>query len=89
MKKNKLINYLNEFISEDRKELFHNKISDRTKHITLVLEDIYQSRNISACMRSADCFGVQDVHVIENRNQYENDSEVSLGSEKWITINRY
>lgn len=89
MKKKKLINYFNEFISEDRKKLLSRKISNRTKHVTIVLEDVYQSRNISACIRSADCFGVQDIHVIENRNQYEHDSEVSLGSEKWITLNRY
>ena len=89
MKKKKLINYFNEFISEDRKKLLRKKLSNRTKHVTIVLEDVYQSRNISACIRSADCFGVQDIHVIENRNQYEHDSEVSLGSEKWITLNRY
>tara|TARA_B100000700_G_scaffold195943_1_gene215643 strand:+ start:515 stop:1177 length:663 start_codon:yes stop_codon:yes gene_type:complete len=89
MKKKKLINYFNEFISEDRKKLLSKKLSNRTKHVTIVLEDVYQSRNISACIRSADCFGVQDIHVIENRNQYEHDSEVSLGSEKWITLNRY
>ena len=66
MKKKKLINYFNEFISEDRKKLLSKKLSNRTKHVTIVLEDVYQSRNISACIRSADCFGVQDTFEISN-----------------------
>ena len=62
-----------------RLELFEEKLELRTKKVTLVLEDIYQSRNISA-MRSADCFAsIQDVHIIENRNEFTKDESVSLG----------
>ena len=62
-----LINYLSQFILEDRLKLFEENINLRSRHLTLVLEDVFQSRNISAVMRSADCFGIQDVHVIENK----------------------
>ena len=85
----KLINHLNEFIVNERKELFEKKIQERTKHITIILENIYQGRNISASIRSADCFGVQDVHIIENNNLFNQDPSVSIGSEKWISLYRY
>ena len=77
------------FVVEKRRELFEEKIRQRTKHITVVLENIFQGRNISASIRSADCFGIQDVHIIENDNIFNDDSEVSMGAEKWITITRH
>ena len=86
---NKLINHLQEFITEERKHLLNYKILERTRSITIVLENIFQARNISASIRSADCFGVQDIHIIENDNEFKDDTEVSLGSSKWITINKF
>ena len=83
-----LVEYLKEFVVEERRELFETKIQDRTRHITIVLENIFQGRNISASIRSADCFGIQDVHIIENDNIFNDDSEVSMGAEKWITARR-
>jgi len=84
-----LVQYLKAFVADERRELFEEKIQQRTKHITVVLENIFQGRNISASIRSADCFGIQDVHIIENDNIFNDDSEVSMGAEKWITITRY
>ena len=86
---NDLVNYLKEFVVKDRRELFEEKIEERTKHITVVLENIFQGRNIYASIRSADCFGIQDVHIIENDNIFNDDSEVSMGAEKWVSITRY
>ena len=84
-----LVQYLKAFVVDERRELFEEKIQQRTKHITVVLENIFQGRNISASIRSADCFGIQDVHIIENDNIFNDDSEVSMGAEKWITITRH
>jgi tRNA (guanosine-2'-O-)-methyltransferase len=84
-----LVNYLKPFISNERFALFEKVISFRTRYITMVLEDIYQSQNASAVLRSCDSFGIQDVHIIENRNVYQTDSEVSLGSEKWLSFQKY
>lgn len=61
----------------------------RTGHIHVVLEDIFQPHNASAVMRSCECFGVQNLHVIENRNKYVLNREVTMGSSKWIHLHRY
>jgi|TARA_B110000196_G_scaffold221088_1_gene190134 tRNA (guanosine-2'-O-)-methyltransferase len=84
-----LVAHLKEFVINERRELFETKILERTQHLTIVLENIFQGRNISASIRSADCFGIQDVHIIENDNIFNDDSEVSMGAEKWITTKRY
>jgi len=84
-----LRDYLFEFISENKKELFKKIIEDRTRHLTVVLEDIYQPHNASAVLRSCDLFGVQDVHIIENSNEYTLSEQVAMGSSKWLTLKKY
>ncbi|MBI9015598.1 MAG: RNA methyltransferase [Clostridiales bacterium] len=64
-------------------------LAHRTKYVTVVLEDIFQPQNASAVLRTCDCFGIQDVHIIENRNEFNVDPEVVMGSSKWISIHRY
>ncbi len=83
------IKYLTGFVTEKRIETFKKIIEYRTKYITVVLEDIYQSHNASAVVRSCDCFGVQDLHIIENRNKYEVNPDVALGASKWLNMIKY
>lgn len=84
-----LVEYLSGFVSEKRLKRFNELIQHRTRHVTVVLEDIYQTHNASAVLRSCDCFGVQDVHIIENKNKYELNPDVELGSHKWLSLHRY
>jgi tRNA (guanosine-2'-O-)-methyltransferase len=87
--KEKLIPYLEQFVTERRSQLINRVLSQRTRYITVVLEDIFQSHNASAVLRSCDCFGIQDVHIIENRNTYRVNPDVALGSQKWLTLYKY
>lgn len=85
----KLYNLLSEFYSENKRDLFDRLVQQRTRHITVMIEDIYQSHNASAVLRSCDCFGVQDVHVVENHNQFNPAGDVAVGSSKWIDYYKY
>ena len=85
----KLLEYLSEFVTPERLALFNKVLNERTNYITVVLEDIYQSQNASAVLRTCDCFGIQQVHVIENRNTFNINKEVAMGASKWLTINKY
>jgi tRNA (guanosine-2'-O-)-methyltransferase len=84
-----LIEYLKEFVSDERFTLFQRILNSRTRYMTVVLEDIFQAQNASAVLRSCDCFGVQDVHIIENKYEFQVDSEVDMGSSKWLNIHNY
>lgn len=64
-------------------------LQHRTYHITIVLEDIFQPHNASAVLRSCDCFGIQQINVIENRNEYQVNPDVALGASKWVNLVRY
>ncbi len=85
----KLLEHLMSFVSDKRKKRFEEVLQHRTRHITVVLEDIFQPHNASAVLRSCDLTGVQDVHVIENGNDYNVNPEVALGSYKWLNLIKY
>lgn len=87
--KTDLLNYFSAFVTEERKKRFEDVLQNRTRHIAIALEDIYQPHNASAVLRSCDCFGIQDVHIIENENKYTVNPDVALGSYKWLTMHKY
>ncbi len=87
--KQELIDYLKQFITEARWTKMQRVLQQRTRRVTVVLEDIYQPHNASAVLRSCDGFGVQDVHVVENRNPFDLSKGVTVGSEQWLTLHRY
>ena len=84
-----LINYLEGFVSDRRKQRLTEVLVERTRHMAIVLEDVYQGHNASAVLRSCDCFGVQDIHFIENRNKFKISEDVSMGATQWLTIKKY
>lgn len=83
------VKYMRDFVVDEKNALFDRLIEERTDYVTIVLEDLYQSHNQSAVMRSADCYGIQDVHLIENRNAYDMSSTVSQGAREWLTLHRH
>lgn len=87
--KERLYEQASALISDNKRQLFDRLAPLRTRHIAVVLEDIYQSHNASAVLRSCDCFGVQDVHVIEANNPFNPAGDVAVGSSKWVDYYPY
>lgn len=83
------VEYLSEFVTDYKNDLFRRLIAERTSYVTMVLEDFYQQHNCSAVLRSCDCFGIQNVHIIENMNTFTDNSEISMGASDWLTIHRH
>ncbi len=77
------------FLSEERIARFERVLDQRTRHLTVVMENVFQSRNASAVMRSCDGFGLQDVHLIEDINPWVPNRGVSKGTNAWLTLHRY
>ncbi len=84
-----LINYLAGFVNRQRLAKFEKVLYYRTRYINLVCEDIYQGHNASALIRTCDCFGIQDFHIIEKKNSFEINDEVALGASNWLNIYRH
>jgi tRNA (guanosine-2'-O-)-methyltransferase len=84
-----LMEHFGSFISKSKKLTIDRVLLNRTRFITVVLEDIFQPHNASAVVRSCDCFGIQDLHIIESSNEYTLNPNVTQGSSKWVDIYQY
>jgi len=81
--------FLAKYLSENRLEMIERVLNQRTRHVTVVLEDIYQSQNGSAVVRTCECMGLQDVHIIENTSKYSVNKRVLKGANKWTDLIRH
>lgn len=85
----KLLEHLESYLTENRKQRFDTVLPQRTKHFTVATEDVYQLHNTSAVIRSCDVFGIQEVNIVEERNSKRIDREIAMGAQKWVDLNRY
>ena len=83
------VEYLSEFVTDYKNDLFRRLIAERTSYVTMVLEDFYQQHNCSAVLSSCDFFGIKNVNIIENMNTFTDNSEISMGASDWLTIHRH
>ena len=81
--------FLENILTDNRKERFQQVLSKRTNHFTIAMEDIFQLHNTSAVMRSCEVFGIQQLNVIEERYTKSIDKEIAMGAQKWVDVNRF
>ncbi|MCQ2272013.1 MAG: RNA methyltransferase [Bacteroidales bacterium] len=81
--------YLKTFLTDERIVRIEEVLAQRTRHFTVVLEDLFQTQNISAVMRSCECYGIQDVYVVEGKYDFQIHEAISMGSNKWLTLHNY
>ncbi|CAM3367776.1 TrmH family RNA methyltransferase [Aequorivita lipolytica] len=84
-----LLKHLQTYLTEHRNNRFQKVISERTRHFTVVTEDVYQLHNTSAVMRTCDVFGIQDLNVVEEKVSKRIDKEIAMGAQKWVDLKRY
>jgi len=84
-----LLEHLESYLTDNRRERFQKVLAQRTKHFTVATEDVYQLHNTSAVIRSCDVFGIQEVNIVEEVNSKRIDREIAMGAQKWVDLNRY
>ncbi|SNS71063.1 tRNA (guanosine-2'-O-)-methyltransferase [Ekhidna lutea] len=89
MNPQQVIDILEEFVSENKQTHIDRVLSKRTRHVTLVFEDIDKPHNVSAVLRTAECMGIQDLHFIKNKNDYEINPIITQGAAKWVTMHHH
>ncbi len=87
--KTALIDQLLAYVTENKREKMQAVIANRTRYITVVLEDLYQEHNASAALRTCDIFGVQDVHVVQGKYSFKAVPTIAMGSSKWVDVHAY
>jgi tRNA (guanosine-2'-O-)-methyltransferase len=84
-----LLDYLGQYITSHKRSVMERVLAKRTRHLTVVLEDIFKPHNASAVIRTCDCFGLQDIHVIEKTDQYKVNPYVTRGASQWVDLHKY
>ena len=70
-------------------ERMREVLRNRTRHLTVVTEELHHAHNASAIMRTAERFGIQDMHAIQARNSFCAYTGIARGSYKWMTLHQY
>lgn len=83
------LSFLENILTENRKERFLNVLQNRTNHFTVAIEDVFQLHNTSAVMRSCEVFGVQELNVVEQKFGKSIDKEIAMGAQKWVDIKKH
>jgi tRNA (guanosine-2'-O-)-methyltransferase len=87
--KEKLWEYLCSYLTENKKTKIEQISANRSNYLTIALEDINEPKDASAVIRTCECFGIQEINIIENQNRYKINPDVTMGSSKWTNINHF
>ena len=83
------IELLSPFVMDEKKAKLVEALEKRTRRLTLILENVHHENNASAIMRTCECFGLQDLAVVENCNAFRHNEDIDRGASKWLSIRRY
>ena len=74
-------------MNTEREEKVLRMLSQRLESLTIVAEATYLRHNISAILRSAEAFGIHDVHLVTAERV--GDTGVARGAEKWVATHKH
>ncbi len=83
------IAFLEQHISAHRLQKIKNVLAQRTRHLTVVLENLYHPENGNAVMRSVECFGLQEMYVVQEKYDWKYSLKIARGAAKWTDVHAY
>lgn len=84
-----VVETLRTYVSEPRQARIEDALSARTRDVAVVLEDIHSEHNASAVLRTAEAFGLLEVHTVPRNVEFKLSRKVSLGTHKWLDLRRH
>jgi len=87
--KQDLVAYLGQFATAERQAKIERTLAQRSRYLTVVLEDFHYSQNASAVLRTAEGLGLQDMYIVETINAFKLNPDVTRGCNKWLTLHHY
>ncbi len=80
---------LRTLVTENKVRLIQEKLEHRSRYVSYVFEHFYHDHNIDAGMRSIECCGFQDVHIITNNKKSDDSLTITKGADYWLTESHY
>jgi tRNA (guanosine-2'-O-)-methyltransferase len=78
------------FLLPERKARIDAVVAQRTRTLTVVMEAFADVQNANAVLRTAESFGVQEVHVVVGpQKRYDRNKKISQNADKWLEVVRW
>ncbi len=84
-----LVEHLHSHVTPERWKRIQTAVDSRRPRTAVVLEDIYDRGNTSAVMRSAEAFGLYQLHMIELGEKFKESKRVTQGAHKWLDSKKW
>ena len=78
------------FMLPERKARIDAVVAQRTRTLTVVMEAFADPQNTNAVLRTAESFGVQEVHVVVGpQKRFDRNKKISQNADKWLEVTRW
>lgn len=75
-------------ITESRRSKIERAANERTNHVRLIVQDVHDPHNVSACMRSAEAMGIRKVDVVTLNEPFRT-TTVARGVKNWLEVSKF
>lgn len=77
-----------EIILPKRLKRMYDVLNERTRYITVLIEAVDDPHNQAAVLRTAEAFGVQDIHIVTGKAPFSPNRLVTRHADQWLTLHR-
>lgn len=83
-----------EIMNQRRLEKFKQVVARRQPDLTVILENVWDSHNVGAVLRSCDSVGIHEIFVLNTEKKLKQDflvvgKRTSAGSSKWVDVHYF
>ncbi len=64
-------------------------VAERTRWMTVCMENTFHPQNASSLVRHCDAFGVQDIHAVESLCKFRPNVDIVRGTDQWVTLHHH
>lgn len=83
------ITYLASLMPESKQRRIEEVLPLRTRHVVTVIENVLDSNNTNAILRTSEALGIQEAHLVYGNIKYIPQKSVSKGAHLWMDTYRY
>lgn len=76
-------------VLERRRARLTEVLGGRLNSVTLLLDELDNSHNRAAIVRTCDAFGIQQIHALQPGSQFEIHHGAAAGTERWVDVHPY